>query len=56
MNACPSRHKRTHTVSLNPLETILTAFAATIANKGLTGTLSSLDATPTKYEGVSLES
>ncbi len=39
------------TVNLNPLEATLTKFAATIANKGFTEILSSLNATLTKYAG-----
>jgi hypothetical protein len=52
----PPRRKWTPTVSLSPLEATLTAFAATIANKGLTKIVSPLDATLTKYEGVPVES
>jgi len=47
----PSRHKRTPTVNLNPLEATLTSLAATIANKGLTKIVSPLFATLTKYQG-----
>jgi hypothetical protein len=54
MNACLSRHKRTPTANLNPLEATLTEHAATIGNKGLTETLSYLDATLTKYHGGAL--
>jgi len=56
MISCPSRHKRTPTVNLNALEAALTELVATTATKGLTGTLSSLDATLTKNRGVPVES
>jgi hypothetical protein len=41
----------TPTVSLSPLNATLTNLPVTIANKRLTKTLSSLDATLTKYRG-----
>jgi len=55
-NASPQRHKRLLTVNLTTLEATLTRFTATIASKGLTGFLSSLDAALTKYAGVPVES
>jgi len=50
------RHKLTPTASLTPLEATLTPFAAAVANKGLRGMVSSLDAMLREYAGVSLES
>ncbi len=55
MNARAQRDKRLPTVNLNPLEVTFTAFAATIANKGLTRIANPLNATLTKEDGGPLD-